>query len=497
MPIKVTCSNCGGVLHAPDDAGGKRGRCPTCGNILPIPAEAPRASAASLPEPPKGGAQRSPSFGDFAIGPQVGAPPGGASDSDLAPASARSSIPGIGDAPRADPRKASMPTFADSKPEPRRATDPFARKGSATSDGAPSEGVVKAWRRAKGGLGWVQFAVFLFLIPAVALPGQMIGEHFAFQSQRADLDKDIAKHQTALKGHEDAMKGVEGAKLLSDKDTADAISGIRTATEKKNALKFLGDAEFPVMKLPQSTAIPVLVATVPTLLGLICLLIGRLGFSNVPRRACAKGPALLSVLATIIMLAGALGLCFPSVAYLFTKDPPPSYPTGADVPTGPVTQAVSEAMPIMLFDTHDPSGLIQRFGMLLGAVMLVVGEFWFASALGRVGAHLSDARTAGRVTRYVMLLGLAVVFVVGVVGLAPTEFGFGASARDVAKDASDQVVGLWKQHVTPLIDKLGENKPVLKPGVFLLGGLLLGVIYLRMVGATRGAIRGWLDRNGA
>ena len=37
MPIKVTCSKCQGVLHAPDDAGGKRGKCPTCGTVLAIP----------------------------------------------------------------------------------------------------------------------------------------------------------------------------------------------------------------------------------------------------------------------------------------------------------------------------------------------------------------------------------------------------------------------------------------------------------------------------
>src|SRR3954471_7812157 len=39
MPIKVTCPKCQGVLHAPDDAGGKRGKCPTCGTVLAIPAE--------------------------------------------------------------------------------------------------------------------------------------------------------------------------------------------------------------------------------------------------------------------------------------------------------------------------------------------------------------------------------------------------------------------------------------------------------------------------
>ena len=46
MPIKVTCEKCGGVLHAPDDAGGKKGRCPNCQNILPIPFEGSRAPSA-------------------------------------------------------------------------------------------------------------------------------------------------------------------------------------------------------------------------------------------------------------------------------------------------------------------------------------------------------------------------------------------------------------------------------------------------------------------
>jgi hypothetical protein len=36
MPIKVTCQICQGVLHVPDDSLGKKGRCPTCGNILSI-----------------------------------------------------------------------------------------------------------------------------------------------------------------------------------------------------------------------------------------------------------------------------------------------------------------------------------------------------------------------------------------------------------------------------------------------------------------------------
>lgn len=77
MPIKVTCEKCGGVLHAPDDAGGKKGRCPNCQNVLPIPFDAPRAgggfggpsggfSAPSSPtNPPAGMAFGSPTSHPF------------------------------------------------------------------------------------------------------------------------------------------------------------------------------------------------------------------------------------------------------------------------------------------------------------------------------------------------------------------------------------------------------------------------------------------------
>ncbi|MEO2090919.1 MAG: hypothetical protein ABGY75_15675, partial [Gemmataceae bacterium] len=229
MPIKVSCSNCGGMLHAPDDAGGKRGRCPTCGNILPIPPlDAARASAASLPDPPAGKGGRSPSFGDFAVGPQVGPPPGGADP-------VRSSMP-FADAPK--PVRESVPSIGE-KPT-RQATDPFARKGAvAVTGGGASDGLVKAWRRAKAGLGWVSFATFLFLIPALALPGMVIAEYFTKQP-------------------------------------------------------LLPDGEFPGLHgVPYGIAVPVLVAAVPILLGLMCLAVGRLGLSNAPSRSFAKGLALL------------------------------------------------------------------------------------------------------------------------------------------------------------------------------------------------------------
>jgi hypothetical protein len=414
MPIKVSCSNCGGMLHAPDDAGGKRGRCPTCGNILPIPPlDAARASAASLPEPTAGKGGRSPSFGDFAVGPQVGPPPGGADP-------VRSSMP-FADAPK--PVRESVPSIGE-KP-PRQATDPFARKGAVAGGGA-SDGLVKAWRRAKAGLGWVSFATFLFLIPALALPGMVIAEHFTKQP-------------------------------------------------------LLPDGEFPGLNgVPYGIAVPVLVAAVPILLGLMCLAVGRLGLSNAPSRSFAKGLALLSALATLTTLGGLVAVMFPSIALLLgNKDAPDD-----------------AGLVLQFLGADSPSGLIQRFGALAAVAGLIVGEIWFASAVGRVGTALGDGRTAGRATRYLMLFGLVIAGYIVTAAVVPNAFGFGESARTYTAQANDELVKhVWVPHVAPQFDHLGEFKPLLKPGLFLLGGLFLGFVYLRMVGAARGAIREWLENN--
>lgn len=50
MPIRVACPNCGNVLGAPDAAAGKKGKCPKCGTIIPIPAPPPPAAAEDIPD---------------------------------------------------------------------------------------------------------------------------------------------------------------------------------------------------------------------------------------------------------------------------------------------------------------------------------------------------------------------------------------------------------------------------------------------------------------
>lgn len=159
MPIKVTCSNCGGVLHAPDDAGGKKGRCPTCGNVLPIPAEAPRVAAAPpVPDAPGTKAHaRSQSFGEFS--------PGTPTDGFPTANPARPSAV-------AEKRRASVPLPPPSVDSPR-------NRGSFGSKVDSQEGGSKGWKRVSRGLWWVRAGVFFLLLPFVLLNGLKVYEHLA------------------------------------------------------------------------------------------------------------------------------------------------------------------------------------------------------------------------------------------------------------------------------------------------------------------------------
>lgn len=52
MPIKVTCQKCGNVLHAPDTAAGKKGKCPKCATVMDIPGAKPPAGPVAATPPP-------------------------------------------------------------------------------------------------------------------------------------------------------------------------------------------------------------------------------------------------------------------------------------------------------------------------------------------------------------------------------------------------------------------------------------------------------------
>jgi len=396
MPIKVTCSNCGGVLHAPDDAGGKRGRCPTCGNILPIPADAAKASAAALPETaaPKPG-MRQPSFGEFALGSQV-APPAG---TELAPT-----------APEA--RRASMGST-----EPARSADPFTRKGSAPAAAPAAKPPVagKAYRRLAGSLLWVQFGVFILAIPILGLSGLPIAEYFA----------------------------------------------------KK---ELIPDSELPYIDFSLRTALPYLASGVAAFLGMLLFAMGRLGFSSMPNRLQGRGMAMISSIASWLTFGGMFAFFFPFVYLAFTE--------------------TEKKADILLFSEVDIEGIIQRVGLFVAFGAFIAGEFWFSSAIGRVGAALDDSRAAARSTRYQMILGVVLAGFLATAALFPTTFAAGKTFSDVAKSQHEKiVVSGWIKNVQPQFALLGEYQVLLAPGLVFLGGLIVIALYLRMVGAARRALR--------
>jgi hypothetical protein len=51
VPIQVTCPSCKGSFNAPDNAAGKRAKCPTCGGVIQIPTPAAEEILEAEPEP--------------------------------------------------------------------------------------------------------------------------------------------------------------------------------------------------------------------------------------------------------------------------------------------------------------------------------------------------------------------------------------------------------------------------------------------------------------
>ena len=439
MPIKVTCSNCGGVLHAPDDAGGKRGRCPTCGNVLPIPADAPKLPATPAASSAKESGH-SPSFGDFNLGPQVSpptaAPPRRPAPSstagiplmDSAPA-ARASVPSLGE-PAAGPRRSKPVPPAHAPEGARKSNDPFARKSTAKVEGEVSDGVIRRWKRVRGGLWWVRAAIPFLIFPILALNGLKLYEHYVAPLPVKDPGY---LNQTWLTSQQE---------------------------------------------------IEIVAVMAPFAFGVFLLMIGRFGVSNVPHRVHAHGLALFAALATLLAVCAGIAIIFPALALLALGE--------KDLPFVVRENGVTD-WKLML--ESDPEGIMQRLGLLVGASALIVAEFWFASALGRIGTALHSGRLAGRATRYLILLGLAVGILIASGALAPA-YNFGAMPRGVSAETGRLTQSTWNEQAEPILNKLGADRMAARAGLFILGALCFAGIYWRMVGAGRGAVREWLDANG-
>ena len=405
MPIKVTCSKCQGVLHAPDDAGGKRGKCPTCGNVLSIPG----GSGGSMipPEPeqfPAGPSNSSPQLRQPSA--VFGAPAEDSRKASFAPGLTGPS--GYATAPPSggpDARNAPVVRPSPTPPEARKSGDPFSKAGPrapAPGADADAEWGSQAWRRTRRGLWFVQ-AGYFFALVAILLPAILT---------------------VAIKAGV-KLPAKPGMLKLADVALADEL----------RAAAFL----------------------VPAALAFASVALGRLGATNAPRTSYARGLLRVSALATLMSLIAA-----SAVAVIVGLQV-----SGGDYPS--------------LLPPEEGRGVAQRVGIAVAAVLAPVAELWFVIALGRMGAGLRDDRLAGRGTRALIYAGLLFV-----------AAGLLTYAVSYYRVEIDRVVA---DQVQPKLNSLGDKQGFVWPGVAVVAGLSAWLVYVRLVGAARGAIHNWLDVN--
>ncbi len=431
MPIKVTCNQCGGVLHAPDDSSGKRGRCPTCGTVLTIigefvgppvsappqfgappaampprpattPVTNPWGSLPGGPEPPTSGAAPAPAARDtYNLAPEVppsARPSGFPAPSEPVPSSRGSRLP-------PDPRKVSV-------------QDPFAKPGKPADAGAETNA---KWARAYRGLGWVRTGVLFCLLGTLAYAA--IPVLLAFD--------------------------------------------VKLPNQSPGWLK--------VADYSQTDEIRLGATAVPIRLGLLCVAIGRIGVAGAPPAAHAGAVARFASLATLIALAGfvAIGV----IAGLGMKD-------SGFIPQFTPQLSKLEVKPTLadklllwgdgvFLPKDDMTGQIQGFGAAALVGFGLLAELWFVAALGRIAASLRHPKAAGRVNRFVVYVGLLAAL--KIVGLVAVRIYYRA---------------WFDANVWPKWENLEDKWKTIGPyAVVALVGLVFALLYWRLVGGVREAIR--------
>ena len=196
---------------------------------------------------------------------------------------------------------------------------------------------------------------------------------------------------------------------------------------------------------------------VPAALAFASIALGRLGATNAPRASYARGLFRMSGLATLMSFVGVA-----AVAVIVGLQV-----SGGDFPS--------------LLPADDSKGVAQRVGIAVAAVLAPIAELWFVIALGRMGAGLRDDRLAGRGTRALVYAGLLYV-VAGLLTYAVSYY----------HAEIDRVVA---EQFQPKMNSLGDKQGFVLPGVAVVAGLSVWLVYVRLVGAARGAIHNWLDVN--
>lgn len=438
MPIKVTCSQCGGVLHAPDDSSGKRGRCPTCGTVLTILGEFVGPQAASAPQfgaPPP--SQRPPAT--TPVTNPWGSLPGGPDEQGAGiPLSGPTAVPAprptyelAKEPPPARPSafpvpSEPVPSTRGSRvpPDPRKISvqDPFAKPGKPNDEQAATNA---KWAKAYRGLGWVRTGILFGLLGVLAYAAVPILQTF----------------------------------------------NVPIPNQNPGYLK--------IDSFSQSQEIRLFASTGLFLLGLLCVTLGRMGVSGAPAAAHARGPAAFASLATVLALAGFVALA--AITGLGIKDSGfiPQLTPQMNMLNAKATlpDKVATWAEMVFMATDETTGQIQGFGAATLVVFGFLAEVWFVATLGRMAASLRSASAAGRVNRFVILVGLL----------------FAAKAM-VLLASCIYFRGWYESNVWSKWDGLDEKVKAVAPfaGIALVG-LVVAVLYWRMVGGVKTAIRENVD----
>src|SRR5262245_46495142 len=289
MPITLNCPKCHKPFRVRDESIGGRVRCPSCGAVLQVPAAISPASHFGTGEEPKSIA---PSTTDRPVAEDVprslpaqdlmmggaGArddvvdlgPPGGPPLP--APPSIKSRPPAPAPAPL--PRQARQPAPPPAPPPPSsvpaRPARAERRRDPVPLGPIPAD--ASAWGSVRGGLGLIRFGLFLFSLVFLGVIGQ-------------------------------------GVWIVMDYDNA-----------MKDGLGFLGKEDWPRWK-----EILVAYTAIPTTLGVLMLLLGRMRCGGAPREAHARGLALGAAFFTVIALLAAavyVGQTYFDVANRFNLNLP-------------------------------------------------------------------------------------------------------------------------------------------------------------------------------
>ena len=254
MPITLGCPSCGKRFRAREESSGKKVKCPFCQAAVPVPnSDESPSSGGPADGPSPSGVMGTLTFGNpnAPSGPVPAASPDawGAADPVKPPTPMEDPIPF---APIPGPsRVRPLPPPPPGKP---------ARPAKGTR--SPEEQAVSAWKKARGGLFWVHFALFWFAVLAVIPVGKIVYE----------------------RGVGPLPKG-EGADWVKYDDVINAPG--------ENAVQ-----------ISKEEMVDLLAYGVPVLLGGLALAFGRVTAGAAPRSSGAKGLFAFSGLIALLALAG-------------------------------------------------------------------------------------------------------------------------------------------------------------------------------------------------